>query len=63
MSQVIKLDDYRPCPTLIIDTEDGHIHVLPVSYIIAYLNGESVIPLDESIVRKIIKEWLEIVTE
>lgn len=63
MADVTELDNYRPHMT--VRTEDGNVHVLPLSNIIEYVNGkralESVAGADsDEIVRALLKDYLRL---
>lgn len=61
MDDIIRLDDYRRSLTLVINTDDNVVHVVPVLYFEALIRGDKVEPLADPILREIVREWLEIV--
>lgn len=61
MNEIVKLEDYRKSPTLVIPTDDNVQHVVPVAYFEAWLRGEDVEPIAEPMLRVIVREWLSFV--
>jgi hypothetical protein len=58
-NSVIKLEDYRPSPTLLIQAGKTQ-HVYPVAYFESIVKGDAgVEPIPDDVLRVIVGEWLQ----
>lgn len=62
MNDIIDLDDYRGGPWINITTEKS-VHVYPSVYFRDWIAGKSVEPIDEDVLKVIVRQWLESATE
>lgn len=58
MDNVLHMDDYRQSLTLTINTGKA-VHVYPVVYFEAIVEGKEVEPIPDDVLRAIVNEWLQ----